>query len=147
MDATTIAKLINNSGLELEFEVTPENVEFCAHPVIPDTYGVVITGEDGSGFLIQDGEVTEASDTFYGEAKFLAVTVQAGDRPFIDVSEEGGDPTLFTCFNKWDYTAQQYEPTKFKVGEEVYPLFFHANIPGGWTVVNASGISEYWQCE
>ena len=42
--------------------------------------------------------------------------------------------------------ARAFHRTDFQEGEVVYPVFFHSNDRGGWTVYSADGKRrEYWQ--
>lgn len=117
------------------------------HPVVPGFYAVT-AGEDWA-WVVLDGEkpqVWDAADTFYdGDVDFLEVTLRE-DGTWVYPDEEDESP-VWECMDQYDEKNGGYEPTQFKPGQTLYPILFHPNVPGGWTVYDASGkYSEYFQC-
>jgi len=140
-----IIKAIEEYCESLDEDGSPSEV--FPHPVIPDLYGA-IDGDDGWIVWLHEGEdpvVEEAHETFNGEPKFLEVTI----------SEDGTwrypddpDSPVWHCYDVFSPEKREYEPSKFKPGEVVYPVDFLPNVPGGWNVYNVDGtVIEYWQCE
>jgi hypothetical protein len=119
-----------------------EEIEVFKHPVIPNVYGavagynwwVIFDGEDPTVLSVEETSCDK-------ESFFLEVTIAAdGTWSYPD------EDYKFHCF-KEDKTGT-YVPSHFKPGEKVYPVIFHANTAGGWTVYDSTGeYSEYWQCE
>ena len=123
---------------------TGEPLVVFQHPHFKDVFGAV--GERW-GWVVDRGDVRDAADMFYLEKpEFLEVKL-AADNTWRYPEEEGEDPEeacIFSCFSTWD--GKTYHPTKFKVGETLYPISFTGNNAGGWIVTNADrSITEYWQ--
>jgi hypothetical protein len=119
-----------------------EEIEVFKHPVIPNVYGAVA---GNSGWVIFDGKdptVLPTEDVSYGKENFFLEVTIAADGTW----SYPGEDYKFHCFKK-DKNGN-YVATRFHVGEKVYPVIFHENTAGGWTVFDSTGeYSEYWQCE
>jgi hypothetical protein len=140
-----------------------------AHPVLKDTYAVSLP-VDSDGFVpayVVEGEsARDVGDMFDDKHReFPPGAVLKPDTDEIlyfgyaseDLLDEG-DRCRFYCFSHDseipdgtpEYPAiehtRAFHRTDFKAGDAVYPIYFHANDRGGWSVKSADGkIDEYWQ--
>ncbi len=150
---TVIEKARQAQGLDdcMHPEI-PDGVIVVPHPVVPGVYALI--EKDEWAWVLVGDEIYDAADTFdlsLEEARdpFFSAVIRPDNAwaydPDPNIYED--ETPVWTCMDRWDAENKRYAPTAFAVGETVYPILFHPNIPGGWTVYSADGkTSEYWQC-
>lgn len=130
----------------------PDDAVVVAHPVIAGVYAIIHHNE--WAWVLDGNECFDAADNFdltleENRDPFFSAVIRPDNTWVYDPDPDpniGEDETpVWTCMH--EQAPGGYKPTKFAVGERVYPILFHPNIPGGWTVSNADGtVREYWQC-
>jgi hypothetical protein len=112
------------------------------HQVIPNLYGVVAKGW---AYIIWDGEVQDAPDTWYEGDKskynFLECTLSEDCTWTYGEECASEDEDEDFCFRR---AAGE---SHFKPGDTVYPVIFYASNNAGWLVCDATGkVKEDWCC-
>jgi hypothetical protein len=82
----------------------------------------------------------------------MTVTEEEHDARFnspykVSWTDEPDEDSVFFGPLTWWYGPDKAElvPTKWKAGDKVWPIYFHANNPGGLTLRDDAGHEEYWQ--
>lgn len=147
------------------------SVRTFKHPVVPGVYGLImgISADETIEYVVfPNGEAWRSyqwhAET--GDELFFDVIVQSRptDHGILSWCYDPADPEnsfpWYCHAHRDDTTLDQrrampvidelrtFYRTEFKLGQVVFPVFFHENCPGGWTVLSADGkVSEYWQAD
>ena len=145
----------------LDAEVDIEGYE---HPRFKGMIAVISIGDDVGWSWVKRpirGELkwVDAPDMFFmlgeGWSGYGAMTVIEDEHDFrfnsplkVSWSDEPDEDTAFFGPLNWDYDVDppHIEPTKWKAGDRVWPIYFHSNSPGGITLRDDNDHQEYWQC-